>query len=237
MKRTILIAVIFLLTLLVVRAEDEIPKSDKEETKTEEKKSEQASKEKEEPEFEETSYAGKKIEYIIEDSLILLCDSAIATYKNLTVIANSDIHLSVDFKYDLTLPHSHRPMTLVFAKDRSEEGVKEALFSRRTVAFAGEQLMGTEDLILELFTASVQVHPPFLTKEIKGRMMSYRELENSTDLTFILEEAGEAENNERIRLNPRSIQILSYPAGKHELRYSLVNCWIGGREHPVIKID
>jgi hypothetical protein len=157
--------------------------------------------------------------------------------KDLTVIANSDIHLPVDFKYDLTLPHSHRPMTLVFARDRSEEGVKEALFSRRTVAFAGEQLMGAEDLLLQLFNASVNIHPPFLKKKTKGRMMVYRELENPTDLTFILEEAGKVEENGKIRLNPRSIQILSYPAGKDELKYLLVNCWTGSREHPVIKID
>jgi len=157
--------------------------------------------------------------------------------KGLTVFANSDIHLPVDFMYDLSLPHSHRPMTLVFSKDRSEDGVKEALFGRRTVAFTGEQLMGPEDLILGLFNASVRIHPPFLTKRINGRMMVFRELENHTDLTFLLEEAGETGGSSRIRLNPHSIRILSYPERGDELRFSLVNCWTGSREHPVIKID
>lgn len=68
-------------------------------------------------------------------------------------------------------------------------------------------------------------------------MMVYRELENPTDLTFILEEVGEAEENRRIHLNPHSIQVLSYPEGKDELRYILVNCWTGSREHPVVRIN
>jgi len=157
--------------------------------------------------------------------------------KKLTAFANSDIHAPIDFQYDLSLPHSHRPMTLVFSKDRTQEGVKEALFSRRTLAFTGEQLMGPEELILGLFQASVKVHLPYLTRESRGQTMIYRELENPTDLTFILERADGKDSKDNIRLNPHSMVILRQPAGQEKPQYRLMNCWTGSREHPVITLE
>ena len=84
-------------------------------------------------------------------------------------------------------------MTLVFAKERSEEGVKEALFSRRTLGFFGNQLMGPEDLITDLFKASVIVNPPFMESESNGEPVKHLELKNPTNLTFILSKKGEDE--------------------------------------------
>ena len=156
--------------------------------------------------------------------------------KKLTAFANSDIHPPVDLKYDLSLANSHRPMTLVFAKDRTSEGVREALFSRRTIGFTGEQLIGPEDLMLELFTASVRIGEVFLTAERKGILTDHRELVNPTGLTFILEEEEEGSGSQQIRLNPNSMVILRTPAGK-KVRYQLVNCWTGGRGHPLVNID
>ncbi|MCK4745865.1 MAG: hypothetical protein KAT15_02470, partial [Bacteroidales bacterium] len=157
--------------------------------------------------------------------------------KKLTAFANSDIHPAVDYKYDLSLANSHRPMTLVISRNRTVEGVKEALFSRRTVGFTGEQLMGPEELILDFFHAAVKIHPPFLTAERHDRTMIYRELENPTDLTFILEKEGEGKQTRRIVLRPHSMVILSYPAEGEELRYRLVNCWTGSREHPIVEFE
>jgi hypothetical protein len=157
--------------------------------------------------------------------------------KKLTAFANSDIHQPVDLQYDLSIPYSHRPMTLLFAKDRSEEGVKEALFSRRTLAFTGEQLMGPQELILDLFRASVKVHPPYLSKESRGKKMVYRELENPTDLTFVLEKIVGESPGETVKLNPQSTVIMRYPEGDNRLSYWLTNCWIGSREHPSVTIE
>jgi hypothetical protein len=157
--------------------------------------------------------------------------------KPLTALANSDVHTPIDYDYDLSLAHSHRPMTLIIAKDRSEEGVKEALFSRRTIGFTGEQLMGPEDLIVGLFNESVKIHPTFQTTERGSRSRISRELENPTDLTFILEEEGESAQGRRIELRPHSMVILRYNSDRQELRYRLVNCWTGSDDHPVVEFD
>jgi lipopolysaccharide assembly outer membrane protein LptD (OstA) len=94
MKRVIAITGIVLCTLLVARAQEEkavpeeTPKVKKKVTMTEVVKPEKPEEKKAE-EYDETTYFAKKIEYIIEDSLILLCDSAMATYKNLTITAET----------------------------------------------------------------------------------------------------------------------------------------------------
>ncbi|MFC2116735.1 hypothetical protein ACFLTU_09675, partial [Bacteroidota bacterium] len=155
--------------------------------------------------------------------------------KKLTAFANSDIHPPVDYKYDLYLANNHRPMTLVFAKDRTKEGVREALFSRRTIGFTGEQLIGPEDLILELFYASVKIHATYYTGEHRGKLINNRELENPTDLTFILEKEEDGKQRQRIILNPHSLVVLSTSVEGEELRYRLVNCWTGSKEHPQVQ--
>jgi len=152
-------------------------------------------------------------------------------YK-LTAFANTDIHDPIDFKYNLNLENSHRPMTLIFAKERSEEGVKEALFSRRTLGFFGNQLMGPDDLITDLFYASVIVNPAFMESESDGEPVKHIELENPTDLTFILSKNGKDETI--IDLSPHSIVIINIPANADPQEYQLLNCWSGSNEHPVV---
>ena len=156
--------------------------------------------------------------------------------KKLTVIANSDVHSPVNYDYDLSIPGSHRPMTLVFSKERTTEGVKEALFSRKTLGFAGTRLMGSEDLITQVFHASVEVRKPYYTLERSGRKTLFREVVNPTDLTFILEKEGTGQMDQRIELHPHSITVIRHGEAV-ELHYRLVNCWSGSDENPVIILE
>ena len=74
-----------------------------------------------------------------------------AEEKKLTMLSNSDYHHSV------SMPEGcHRPMTLVFARERSTEGIREALESRHTVAFAQNYLYGPYELTEPLFQASLK---------------------------------------------------------------------------------
>jgi len=159
--------------------------------------------------------------------------------KSLTVFANSDIHAPVNYWYDLSRPYSHRPITLVFARERSLNGVKEALFEKRTLGFFDHILAGREDLIKELFHASVTLHPPFRQSGKDGNRTFYAELENHSDLTFILKKEGKAKRNDRsdiIKLFPESIAIINYKEAEEELDYSLTNCYSNINEHTIIQI-
>lgn len=77
--------------------------------------------------------------------------------RNMAVICNSDIHDVTANFYDLQ--NGHRPMTLVFAKDRSLESLKEALFANRTLAWFDNKLAGKEEFLRAFFEASVTIKP------------------------------------------------------------------------------
>jgi len=102
--------------------------------------------------------------------------------KKLTVISNSDIHDIVSHNY--LLETQTRPLTLVFAKDRSSNSIKEALIEGRTLALFNNYLAGREDLLKEIFTASVKIKQ----LEIKtGRKEKRYEITNSSELVFKIE--------------------------------------------------
>ncbi|MFN8207532.1 MAG: Sb-PDE family phosphodiesterase [Bacteroidales bacterium] len=72
--------------------------------------------------------------------------------RNLTILANSDSHDPVDFEYN----RLRRPMTLVFAKEKSEQGIREALESHRTAGFYNDTLLGRKEILEAFFLASVE---------------------------------------------------------------------------------
>ena len=65
--------------------------------------------------------------------------------KNLTFLANSDAHSPIHMLYELE--KSRRTCTLVFAAERSEGGIREALFNGRTIAYFDNLLMGKEEIL------------------------------------------------------------------------------------------
>ena len=65
----------------------------------------------------------------------------IALEHDLAFIGTSDIHNLIDWSYDLRRG-GHRPVTLALAEERTAEGLREALFARRTVVWFEELLIG-----------------------------------------------------------------------------------------------
>lgn len=160
--------------------------------------------------------------------------------KELTVFANTDIHTPVNYWYDLSRPYSHRPMTLVFAKNRTLYGVKEALFENRTLAYFNDILAGREDLIKGLFHASIILHPPLRQVKADGKVTYFAELENPTDLTFNLEKEGKAKHSDRtdiVELVPESKTIINYLENEDVLYYRLTNCYSDINTNPIIQLQ
>ncbi len=102
------------------------------------------------------------------------------TYK-LAVMGNSDMHGLISEEY-IKSPADHRPMTLVFARERSSESVREALFQGETLVWFGEQLAGREDLAHAFFMKSITVGKPFF-EDAKNRFM---EITNHSDIPWQL---------------------------------------------------
>jgi len=102
-----------------------------------------------------------------------------ANEKKLTMFANSDVHAP------MFAENGHRPITLVFAKSRTEGGIKEALFSRRTVAYFDNTLVGESRFLEPLFFASLQYDKSPLKLSNGENKIVY--LRNNSDVDYELE--------------------------------------------------
>ncbi len=66
--------------------------------------------------------------------------------------AHNPLFLDIDY-----LHGKHRPVTLIFARERTSESVREALDNRRTAVLAEERLYGSEELLGGVFDAMFEI--------------------------------------------------------------------------------
>jgi len=111
--------------------------------------------------------------------------------KKLTLIGSSDVHDPITFDYDFG-KGEHRPMTLVFAKNKTVEDIKKALFDRRTAVYWNNILMGDEKYLKTIFDGSVTVVNPEVI--LTGSTPTVVQVHNSSEITYELVKNGEAEN-------------------------------------------
>lgn len=104
-----------------------------------------------------------------------------ANDKKLTISSSSDMHQLIDMTYD---KDTHRPLTLVFAKENTVESIREAMFAGRTAAFFENELVGHSEHLTQLFNASVTVIDLPMIIENKAK---YIEFKNSSAIDYELE--------------------------------------------------
>ena len=101
--------------------------------------------------------------------------------NNLTMLGNSDIHTtSIDYIYT---PEKHRTLTLVFAKEKTAEAVKEALQAGRTAVWYNNMVVGREKYIKPLFDKCVTVSQPHY---INSKGKAFFEISNNALVDFNL---------------------------------------------------
>jgi len=131
--------------------------------------------------------------------------------KKLTMFANSDVHPPVHLEYDAA-GGDRRPVTLVFATNRSPAAIKDALVNRRTAAWSGNRLIGEERFLLPIFERSAQVFQP--ASAIKGTGRVYAQIHNHSDLRYELRRQGEADDV----TSPGSVTLPAHRTVLFELR-------------------
>ena len=108
--------------------------------------------------------------------------------KKLTLIGNTDAHRPIQNDYNFERGE-HRTMTLVFAKQRTEKAVKDALFARRTAVWWKNNIIGDEKYLRPLFNESIEIVNPKVT--VEGRGGAAVQIHNSSDIDFELVMDGE----------------------------------------------
>jgi len=111
-----------------------------------------------------------------------------AAEKKLTAFAGSDIHNPATAEFDY-MNGSHRPMTLVFAKDTSQVSIKDALEQHRTVVYYDNFLLGSEEYLAALFNASVVVQNPSFSidADSDNNYFNHIRIQNNSSVDYELE--------------------------------------------------
>jgi hypothetical protein len=143
--------------------------------------------------------------------------------KGLTMLGTSDIH-GPELKQK-NEPANHRTMTLVFAKDRSLESIKQALLAGRTAVWFENRLIGRQEVIEPLFYGCVQVAPPHL----RSHNATWVAATNTCDMDVHLRRTGRYGPAE-LKLPARTTYLLKIrgigPDQPIELEYTAMNFWI-----------
>jgi len=148
---------------------------------------------------------------------------------DLAVIANTDVHGIISEDYG----HNTRPMTLVFAKERSEESLKQAMFDRRTLAYFNNTLAGREDLLRQVFEASVSIGEPYYENE----RYEWLEITNTSDVPFhMIKGTKGVAGTFTIGANSVTTLRIAKDAGK-TFEWDVNNLLTGYREYLHVVID
>ena len=145
-----------------------------------------------------------------------------ALEKGLFMSANTDVHLTTDVAYaEAVLP---RNMTLILAKEKTLDAMKEALLAHRTIAYSFDMMAGEESLLKALFNACVSIE--FIRIDSKGRKIY--NMTNMSSLPF----AVTFNDSNPVWIDPFSTVPLKISSDQQEVR--IVNMWCGEDKHPMI---
>jgi hypothetical protein len=162
----------------------------------------------------------------------------IALDYNLTMIGSSDIHGLIDWEYDV--PEGHRPITIAFAKERTAESLKEALFAQRTVVWSNNTLIGREEFLVPLISSSLKAEEASYYGKTSVLTVKIR---NSSSTEYILENTGDYlfyDNTNIVTLKANgitSIQVkVMQTLPELKLKFSVLSAVTAPKTHPSITI-
>ncbi|MEA4979755.1 MAG: PHP domain-containing protein [Petrimonas sp.] len=139
--------------------------------------------------------------------------------KNLAFMSNTDIHDLITTTYGAK--NKIRPMTLVLAKERSIESIKEALFAKRSIAYFDGELVGKPEHLKGLLKASVKI-----------RVINEKQAEvtNVSDITYRATAGG------NLYVLPAQKTILLTIPGP-ETVFIVENCYTGNGEKLTVTVS
>ena len=137
--------------------------------------------------------------------------------RGLFISANTDIHAST--AEDFNAREFMRPITLIFATERTENGIREALESCRTLAFGFNTVCGDEQLLKDFFAASVKV----AKLSDKAYMLT-----NCTSVPYTIQIEGR---------NPVSLPAMSTIRIEGPSSFTVLNMFCGKEAHPQVELS
>jgi hypothetical protein len=158
----------------------------------------------------------------------------IALDHDLTFMGNSDVHGPVDWLFRIP-GGGHRPVTLVFATEKSPEAIKEALFDGRTAVWFNNTLVGKKAYLVPLIRQSLRV-----TRRDTAIVQTVF-IENISDADYIVQNLSGYtfhQNADVLTLGAHSTTVLRVktrePLPALNLKFRLLNALVAPATHPEI---
>lgn len=128
----------------------------------------------------------------------------------------------------------YRTMTLIFAKDLTEEAIKDAILARRTVAYSGGYLIGEESWLVELLNAAVDCR---LMRVDKKTNEHFYMLTNTCSIPMHLRRGGT-----NYLLEPFKAVVIGFGKNKTEAKaskpvFAIENMWVVDYKHPKVELE
>lgn len=162
---------------------------------------------------------------------------------HLTLMGSSDIHGIIDWEYE-EKKGQHRPATLVFAEEKSEESLKNGLEEGRTVVWFKNTLFGEAEYLIPLIEASLIVRNTEAMSSYKGESKVFAiHIENISALDLILENTSDysfyshpdiitIKAHQTMILQVKTLEALS----AFDLKFKVLNAYVTPLEHADISI-
>jgi 3',5'-nucleoside bisphosphate phosphatase len=168
----------------------------------------------------------------------------IALDNKLTLMGASDIHDLIDWQFNLA-GGGHRPVTLVFATEKSEEALREALQKGRTVVWFDNTLIGKKEFLVPMVQQSLSIYKTEVMESNKGKsnVVSVY-VENKSDCDYILENQKEYsfyDHTDVVTIKANSVTLLQVKTLKELktfiLNFRVLNALTAPGTHPLISIN
>ncbi len=157
-----------------------------------------------------------------------------ALEKNLTLVGNSDIH-GASLATEHSSPTEHRTLTLVFATERTKEGVRAALFAGRTVVWSKNRLFGKEEMLAAMFVASVEIAAP----HHRSKDSVWVHIHNHSELDIELERIGDG-RPANITLPARAVSLVRFRVSADDppkgMPYRVLNLLVGPSQPLTVRL-
>jgi hypothetical protein len=162
----------------------------------------------------------------------------IALENDLAIMGTSDIHGLIDWDYQVQDGSGHRPVTLVFAKEKSEAAIKKALLDRRTAVWFNNTLIGKEENLLPLLNSCLKLEKAtYQTDKTVADVI----IENRSDADLILENLSpytlhrhanliNLKAHQKTTLEVKTVDLKD----TFSLKFRVLNAVIAPNEHPVV---
>ncbi len=151
--------------------------------------------------------------------------------EKLTMFANTDLHSPSTYSH--RVPKVLRTMTLILAKELTEEDIKDAILKRRTLAHVAGNIIGEEKWLAELLNESIECR---VIQELNEKGARKFQLTNHSSIPYTLRSGKKTHHLEPFKSIYITLGKDKESGEQLTPKFSVGNMWHVDNQNPTIYI-